>query len=146
MNEPELTTDQGLAQALRASVMRLGRRLRQVRADSLDLQSNQLSVMAALLNEGDMLMGALAARERMQPPSMTRIVNGLEERGYVARRPDPSDRRQCLVTVTDAGQEIILANRQRRDEWLTVRIAELEPAERAVLQEAVAILDRVNHE
>ncbi|HSU36905.1 MAG TPA: MarR family transcriptional regulator [Propionibacteriaceae bacterium] len=146
MNEPELTTDQGLAQALRASVMRLGRRLRQVRADSLDLQSNQLSVMAALLNEGDMLMGALAARERMQPPSMTRIVNGLEERGYVARRPDPSDRRQCLVTVTEAGREIILANRQRRDEWLTVRIAELEPAERAVLQQAVAILDRVNHE
>jgi len=146
VNEPELTTDQGLAQALRASVMRLGRRLRQVRADSLDLQSNQLSVMAALLNEGDMLMGALAARERMQPPSMTRIVNGLEERGYVARRPDPSDRRQCLVTVTEAGREIILANRQRRDEWLTVRIAELEPAERAVLQQAVAILDRVNHE
>ena len=146
MNEPELTTDQGLAQALRASVMRLGRRLRQVRADSLDLQSNQLSVMAALLNEGDMLMGALAARERMQPPSMTRIVNGLEERGFVARRPDPSDRRQCLVTVTEAGREIILANRQRRDEWLTVRIAELEPAERAVLRQAVAILDRVNHE
>jgi DNA-binding MarR family transcriptional regulator len=146
VHEQELTTDPGLAQALRASVMRLGRRLRQVRADSLDLQSNQLSVMAALLNEGDMLMGALAARERMQPPSMTRIVNGLEERGYVARRPDPSDRRQCLVTVTDAGREIILANRQRRDEWLTVRIAELEPAERAVLQQAVAILDRVNHE
>ena len=146
VDDQELTTDPGLAQALRASVMRLGRRLRQVRADSLDLQSNQLSVMAALLNEGDMLMGALAARERMQPPSMTRIVNGLEERGYVARRPDPSDRRQCLVTVTDAGQEIILANRQRRDEWLTVRIAELEPAERAVLQQAVAILDRVNHE
>ena len=146
VDDPELTTDPGLAHALRASVMRLGRRLRQVRADSLDLQSNQLSVMAALLNEGDMLMGALAARERMQPPSMTRIVNGLEERGFVARRPDPSDRRQCLVTVTEAGREIILANRQRRDEWLTVRIAELEPAERAVLRQAVAILDRVNHE
>jgi DNA-binding MarR family transcriptional regulator len=146
VDDSELTTDPGLAHALRASVMRLGRRLRQVRADSLDLQSNQLSVMAALLNEGDMLMGALAARERMQPPSMTRIVNGLEERGFVARRPDPSDRRQCLVTVTEAGREIILANRQRRDEWLTVRIAELEPAERAVLRQAVAILDRVNHE
>jgi len=49
------------------------------------------------------LMGVLAARERMQPPSMTRIVNGLEDRGYVARRPDPSDRRQCLVTVTATG-------------------------------------------
>lgn len=146
VTEPELSTDQGLAHALRGSVMRLGRRLRQVRADSLDLQSNQLSVMATLLNEGDLVMGALAARERMQPPSLTRIVNGLEERGYVARRPDAHDRRQCVVTVTEAGRQIILANRQRRDEWLTVRIAELEPAERAVLQQAVAILDRVNHE
>jgi len=146
VTDHELQTDPGLAHALRGSVMRLGRRLRQVRADSLDLQSNQLSVMASLLNEGDMLMGVLAARERMQPPSMTRIVNGLEDRGYVARRPDSSDRRQCLVTVTETGREIILANRQRRDEWLTVRIAELDPAERAVLQQAVAILDKVNHE
>ena len=45
--------------------------------------------MAVLLNDGDMLMGELAAAEKVQPPSMTRIVNGLEERGYVARRPDP---------------------------------------------------------
>ena len=146
MSEPELRSDAELAHALRGSVLRLARRLRQVRADSSDLQSNQLSVMAVLLNEGDLLMGELAARERIQPPSMTRIVNGLEERGYVARRPDPSDRRQCLVTVTESGRQIILANRQRRDEWLTVRIADLDPAERAVLRQAVAILDKVNHE
>ena len=135
----------GLAHDLRRSVMRLARRLRQVRDDSVDLQLNQLSAMAVLLNEGDMLMGELAAAEKMQPPSMTRIVNGLEERGYVARRPEPGDRRQCLVTLTDAGREVILANRRRRDEWLTVRIAELAPAEREVLHQAVAILDKVNH-
>ena len=146
MTGPELSNNAELAHALRPSVLRLARRLRQVRADSSDLQSNQLSVMAVLLNEGDLLMGELAARERIQPPSMTRIVNGLEERGYVARRPDPSDRRQCLVTVTESGRRIILANRQRRDEWLTVRIAELDPADRRVLRQAVAILDKVNHE
>jgi DNA-binding MarR family transcriptional regulator len=145
VTEPELSNAE-LAHALRGSVLRLARRLRQVRADSSDLQSNQLSVMAVLSNEGDLLMGELAARERIQPPSMTRIVNGLEERGYVARRPDPSDGRQCLVTVTESGRQIILANRQRRDEWLTVRMAELDPAERVVLQQAVAILDKVNHE
>ena len=69
--------------------MRLARSLRQVRADSSDLQSNQLSAMAVLLNDGDMLMGELAAAEKVQPPSMTRIVNGLELSGFVARRPDP---------------------------------------------------------
>jgi DNA-binding MarR family transcriptional regulator len=138
-------TPVGLAHELRPVVMRLARSLRHVRDDSLDLQTNQLSAMAVLLNDGDMLMGALAATEKVQPPSMTRIVNGLEQRGYVARRPDPRDGRQCLVTLTPAGREVILANRRRRDEWLTVRIAELDPAEREVLRQAVAILAKVNH-
>lgn len=145
MTRDGLQTSQGLANALRPSVMRLARRLRQMRDDSLDLNSNQLSAMAVLLNGGDQLMGALAAAEKMQPPSMTRIVNGLEERGYVARRPDPSDRRQCLVTLTDPGRQVLIANRRRRDEWLAVRLTELSAHEREVLRECVGILDKVNH-
>jgi DNA-binding MarR family transcriptional regulator len=133
-----------LAQALRPSVMRLARRLRQMRDDSVDLNSNQLSAMAVLLNSGDQLMGELAAAEKMQPPSMTRIVNGLEARGYVARRPQPEDRRQCLVTLSDEGRKILLANRRRRDEWLAIRIAQLAPGEREVLREAIEILEKVN--
>ena len=125
--------------------MRLARSLRHVRDDSLDLQTNQLSAMSVLLNDGDMLMGELAAAEKVQPPSMTRIVNGLEERGYLARRPDPRDGRQCLVTLTPPGREVLLANRRRRDEWLTVRVAELDHVEREVLRQAVAILTKVNH-
>ena len=134
----------GLAQALRPSVMRLARRLRQMRDDSVDLNSNQLSAMAVLLNSGDLLMGELAAAEKMQPPSMTRIVNGLEARGYVARRPHPDDRRQCVVTLCDEGRKILLANRRRRDEWLAIRIAKLAPAEREVLRQAIEILEKVN--
>jgi DNA-binding MarR family transcriptional regulator len=140
----DLRTVSGLAHALRPVVMRLARSLRQVRADSSDLQSNQLSAMAVLLNDGDMLMGELAAAEKVQPPSMTRIVNGLEQSGFVARRPDPRDGRQCLVTLTPAGREMLLANRRRRDEWLTVRIAQLSPDEREVLRRAVPILAKVN--
>ena len=133
-----------LAQALRPSVMRLARRLRQMRDDSVDLNSNQLSAMAVLLNSGDLLMGELAAAEKMQPPSMTRIVNGLEARGFVARRPHPDDRRQGLVTLSDEGRKILLANRRRRDEWLAIRIAQLAPTEREVLREAIEILEKVN--
>ena len=141
----DLRKSADLAHALRPVLMRLARTLRQVREDdSLDLQSNQLSAMAVLLNDGDMRMGELAAAEKVQPPSMTRIVNGLEQRGYVARRPDPRDGRQCLVTLTPAGREVLLANRRRRDEWLTVRIAQLDPAERDVLRQAVPILAKVN--
>jgi len=124
--------------------MRLARRLRQMQDDSLDLNPNQLSAMAVLLNSGDQLMGELAALERVRPPSMTRVVNSLEARGYVARRPDPRDHRQCLVTLTDSGQQVLLANRRRRDEWLAVRIAGLDPAEREVLRRAIRVLEKVN--
>jgi DNA-binding MarR family transcriptional regulator len=124
--------------------MRLARRLRQMQEGSLDLNLNQLSAMAVLLNSGDQLMGELAAQEKIRPPSMTRIVNSLEARGYVLRRPDPRDHRQCLVALTDSGRDVLLANRRRRDQWLAVRIAELDPAEREVLRHAVRILEKVN--
>ncbi len=140
----DLRTTTGLARALRPAVMRLARRLRQMQDDSLDLNPNQLSAMAVLLNSGDQLMGELAALERVRPPSMTRVVNSLEARGYVARRPDPRDHRQCLVTLTDSGRQVLLANRRRRDEWLAVRIAGLDPAERDVLRRAIRVLEKVN--
>ena len=124
--------------------MRLARRLRQMQDESLGLNPNQLSAMAVLLNSGDQLMGELAAQERVRPPSMTRIVNSLEASGHVARRPDPRDHRQCLVTLTESGRQVLLANRRRRDEWLAVRIAELDPADREVLRHAVQILERLN--
>ncbi|MBA3529008.1 MAG: MarR family transcriptional regulator [Propionibacteriaceae bacterium] len=125
--------------------MRLARRLRQMRDESLDLNSNQLSAMAVLLNSGDQLMGELAALEKVQPPSMTRIVNGLEDRGLVARTAHPVDKRQCVVTLTDSGRQVLLANRRRRDQWLALRIAELEPTERDLLRKCIPILDRVNN-
>ena len=124
--------------------MRLARRLRQMQDESLGLNPNQLSAMAVLLNSGDQLMGELAAQERVQPPSMTRIVNSLEARGLVMRRPDPRDHRQCLVSLTESGRQVLLANRRRRDQWLAVRIAGLDPAEREVLRRAVAVLEKVN--
>jgi DNA-binding MarR family transcriptional regulator len=139
-----LRTTTGLAHALRPAVMRLARRLRQMQDDALGLNSNQLSAMSVLLNSGDQLMGELAAHEKVQPPSMTRIVNSLEAGGYVARRPDPRDHRQCLVALTESGRQVLLANRRRRDEWLALRLAELDPADREVLRHAVRVLERLN--
>ena len=124
-------------------VMRLARMLRQMRDESVGLSPNQSSAMATLLNHGDQPIGDLAARELVRPPSMTRIVNGLEDRGYVTRRSDPDDRRQSVVSLTDAGRQILYANRRRRDAWLAVRLAELDPDERATLRQAAELLDRV---
>jgi DNA-binding MarR family transcriptional regulator len=70
----------------------------------------------------------------------------LEALGYVVRRPDPRDHRQCLVSLTDSGLQVLLANRRRRDEWLAVRIAGLDPAEREVLRRAVGVLEKVNRQ
>ncbi len=141
----DLRSTEGLAHGLRPVVLRLARRLRQLREDSVDLSSNQLSAMAVLLNHGDLPMGELAALELMQPPSMTRIVNGLEERGLLARAPDPHDRRSARVSLTEDGRQILLANRRRRDQWLAVRLAELEPDERDVLRRCIPLLEKMNH-
>ena len=141
----DLATDVGLANALRPAVMRLARRLRQMRDDDLELNANQLSAMAVLLNTGDLPMGELAAAEKVRPPSMTRIVNGLEARGLVSRQVDEHDRRSSRVGLTESGRQILLANRRRRDQWLATRIAELGPEEHEVLRRCVGILEKVNH-
>ncbi|WP_231920237.1 MarR family winged helix-turn-helix transcriptional regulator [Microlunatus soli] len=140
----DLRSNAGLASALRPAVLRLARRLRQMRDESMELNTNQLSAMGVLLNHGDLLMGELAAREMVQPPSMTRIVNELERRGLVRRSDNPDDRRQARVTLTDSGRDVLLANRKRRDDWLARRVAELDPGEREILRRAVSILEKVN--
>ena len=140
----DLRGNAGLAAGLRPALLRLARRLRQMRDESLDLTSNQLSAMSVLFNNGDLLMGELAARELVQPPSMTRIVNELERRGYVLRSGDPQDKRQARVSLTDTGRQVLLANRKRRNDWLARRLAELSPEEREVLRKAVPILEKVN--
>ena len=136
-------TDAGLASELRLSVMRLRRRLANERHPDNELSLNQMAVLGALYRNGDLALGELAAHERVQPPSMTRAVNCLEEGGYVARRPHETDGRQVLVTLTESGRATVLADRARRDAWLAMRLRDLTPEERAVLRQAAPILERL---
>ena len=136
-------TDAGLASELRLSVMRLRRRLAIERHPDNELSLNQMAVLGALYRNGDLALGELAAHERVQPPSMTRAVNCLEEGGYVARRPHETDGRQVLVTLTESGRATVLADRARRDAWLAMRLRDLTPEERAVLRQAAPILERL---
>jgi DNA-binding MarR family transcriptional regulator len=134
-------THAGLANSLAVSVSRLSRRLRKERHS--DLTPTQLSALGALLRKGPLTVGTLARHENVQPPSMTRTVNCLDERGMLVREPDPSDRRQVLLRVSGPGKELLDAERKRRDAWLAQRLIELEPGERAVLREAAVILERL---
>jgi len=126
-------------------VFRLSRRLRQMRSSDHNLGQGHLQAMGALFRDGPMLIGELASREKVRPPSMTRIVDVLEDAGMAVRRISENDRRQCVVSLTEAGHALVLADRQRRDAWLAQRIAELTPAEREVLRQAIPILEKVNH-
>ncbi len=139
-------TDSGLASALRISVMRLARRLRSERdPDHELLPVGQLSVLGALFRSGACSVGELAALERVQPPSMTRTVNCLEEGGYVVRHKHETDRRQVVVALSEKGEEILAADRKRRDVWLAQRLRELTPEERNLLRKAAPLIERLAH-
>jgi len=136
-------SDAGLAAALRVSVARLNRRLRSERDPANELSLGQLSVLGALFRSGACSIGELAAQERVQPPSMTRTVNCLEEGGYVERRAHATDRRQVVVALADKGAETLAADRKRRDAWLAQRLRELTTEERSVLRHAAPIIERL---
>lgn len=133
-------TDAGLASELRLSVMRLRRRLAvEVHPDN-ELSLGAMAVLGALYRTGDLSLGQLAQRERVQPPSMTRTVNCLEDGGYVVRLPHETDGRQVLVSLTESGRATLIADRDRRDAWLAQRLGDLSPEERAVLRQAAPLL------
>lgn len=134
--------DAALASSLRISVSRLARRLRAQRSDD-SLSPSQLGALTTLATHGPMAPSALAEHEKVQPPSMTRIIAALESQGMVTRSVHPFDRRQAVVAVTDAGRGRIRADQRRREAWLSCRLAELSPEDRAVLRAAAPVLDRL---
>jgi DNA-binding MarR family transcriptional regulator len=85
----------------------------------------------------------LASYERIRPPSMTRIISGLEDRGLVVRRPHETDGRQVLVEVTPAARDLLKADRRRREAWLSQRLATLDPDDRSALRAVSPILEKL---
>jgi DNA-binding MarR family transcriptional regulator len=148
MTSSGTTADAGLATTLRISVSRLARRLRVERtvpgqAEPV-LSDTQFAALATLEKHGAMSPGELAGHERVQPPSMTRVIAALEEWQLVTRAAHASDRRQVVLTVTPAGQALVAKARRRRDAWLARRLNELTPQERATLRAAAPILEKLS--
>ena len=90
-----------------------------------------------------MTPGALALRERVRPPSMTRVIASLAELGFVARSAHPADGRQVLVSVSDAGTELIEAERRASQEWLKVRLSQLNAEQRKALLVAADLMSAI---
>ena len=137
-----MTRTAASASDLRLSVTRLARRLRSQRAD-LGLGLTQMATLSTLERHGSMSPGELAAHDKIQPPSMTRILAKLEDAGYVVRVAHPSDGRQQIVTLTGEARLLLREDRRRKDAWLAQRMADLTPAERASLAVAAPILERL---
>ena len=143
-----MQTDTALATAMRISISRLARRLRVDRlglgGTETVLSDIQLAALAALARHDSMTPGELAEHEKVQPPSMTRVIAVLEERGLVRREPHATDRRQVVLTVTEEGRDVVQRVRRRREAWLAQRLQELTPDERQILRAAAPILEKLS--
>ena len=132
-----------LANDLRLACMRISRR---VRFESMQaVAPHQYSVMARL-DKTALTPRELADIERVSPPSMTRTLAALVERGLVARQDDPLDGRQVFISLTPEGALLLKETRRQRDAWMASRLKGITADEREILVKATAILTRVASE
>jgi DNA-binding MarR family transcriptional regulator len=130
-----------LAGGLRLSVTRLARILRQ--QDTGDLTASMVSALATVNRAGRITLGALAAREHVAAPSVTRVVDKLQRAGLVERTASEQDGRVSFVAVTADGQELIEESRTRRTAWLAARLEQLSESDLDALMRAAPILERI---
>ncbi len=139
--QPIRRAEPPLATRLRVTLLRTSRRLRNESAGTLP--EGHLSVLSALFTQGALSPGELAEREHVRPPTMTRTLQHLDQEGYLVRVPHPTDGRQIVVSLSEAGVEYIRETRRRRDQWLQRRLASLTRDQRRILSQAEEILREV---
>jgi DNA-binding MarR family transcriptional regulator len=136
---PTSTDIAPLAADLRVAVGQLVRRLRSENLFPL----TQTWVLGRLDREGPASVSDLAQALRVRPQSMAQTVGDLEAESMVERNPDPGDRRRALVSLTEAGQARIEADRAAREGWLVKALEELPDEERETIERSVEILNRL---
>jgi DNA-binding MarR family transcriptional regulator len=133
-----------LAVRLRLAIVRAARRLRQEAGE--ELSPSQAAALATIDRHGPLTPSELADRERVRRPTATRVIAFLEEAGLVDRTPDPQDGRSSIVTLSPGGRELLTRVRNRKNAYLSRRLRELSAEERATLDRAATILERVLEE
>ena len=136
--------DLAAVSSLRSAVMRLSRRLRHQRVDE-SLSPTEMSVLGTLARCGSATPGELARKEHVQPPSITRIVAMLENKGLVRREPHPEDRRQVVVSRTEEAEAMLAESRRKRNVWLAQLAEGLTDQEWTTLREAAPVLEKLAH-
>jgi DNA-binding MarR family transcriptional regulator len=123
------------------AVMRLSRRLRQHAPGGIT--PSQLSALTTVVAEGRITLSQLAVAERVQPPSITRVVDVLVTDGYATRTQSEEDRRVAWVEPTPTGRALVETVRRQRDAYLAQRLSTLSPEDVAVLARAAALLEEL---
>jgi DNA-binding MarR family transcriptional regulator len=134
-------TPLGLANALRPTIARLARRLRQ--QDHTGLGPTMTATLASIAKHDGPTHGELAAIEQVSPPTITAVVDKLEKLGLVRREADASDRRVTRVRATTEGIDQLDEVRNRRTSWLASQVAALDDDERRRLADAVDVLAKL---
>ena len=139
------TSTSELATRLRHSIARTARRLRQeaMAADGGAPGPTLTAALATIEAHGPLTPSELAERERVRRPTATRIVGRLEEEGLIERSADPADGRSSLVRASAEGRALLRRLRRRKDEYLALRLAELDSRELAALERAADVLERL---
>src|SRR3954447_16302386 len=130
-----------VAARLRLTMTRTARRLRQEAGTGPSPALT--SALATVSRQGPLTPSELAAAERFQRPTATRILAKLEAEGLVERAEDPADRRSSLVSASPAGEVLLIRLRSRKDAFLARRLAELDPADLKTLDDATTVLERL---
>lgn len=134
-----------IADRLHSAAIHLLRRVRK-RDTATGEGPARLSALSVLVFGGPMTLGQLARAEQVKPPTMTRIVNGLEKSGLAERHSDPDDARRIRIHATPRGKRLLLRGRQARIAYLAEHLEILTPEELRTLHDAAAILDQVLRE
>jgi DNA-binding MarR family transcriptional regulator len=136
-----MATTSAIAAHLRITIARTARRLRQ--EAGAGLSPTQTAALATIERHGPLTPSELAAHERIQRPTVARLLGRLEADGLIDRAPDPADRRSCLISITDEGRRLLKEVRTRKDAYLAQRLRGLDADELATLDRAAAILERM---
>ena len=136
------TSSEATALALHSAAIGLLRSVR--RADGASgMNSPRLSALSVIVFAGPITLGELAGAEQVRPPTMTRIVNALEEQGLVRKSRDETDRRTVTLSATMKGKRLLVESRNRRIRPLADRMERLGGHELKMLQDAAVILQEI---
>src|SRR5580704_18053596 len=138
-----MTQEEHVADRLHSAAIHLLRLVRR-EDETSGLTAPRLSALSVVVFAGPITLRDLAAAEGVTPPTMTRLVDGLEGDGLVVRRDDPTDGRAIRIRATAKGTKLLMNARAQRVAALTARVADLNADEQALLGRAAEVMERLS--